>query len=177
MVSIIITHTGYQDQEVIYPYYRLLEEAAKGTINTPLIASDVGRGKVRGILGTDIESHLSLRSDDLSYSIDLLVLPGGVKAMEKLRQNGGVIDFIAEANRRGITIAAMCSGVQLLISAKVLKGRRVTIYPAFAVDVENAGAEYVDAPVVTDGNLVTSPHYRHLGEWVAEAIRVARDGK
>lgn len=171
MRALIITHTGYQDQEVIYPYYRLMEDARGAAC--PLIASDKGMGIVRGILGTEIESHTHI-SAVLSLDLDLLVLPGGVKAMEKLRQNFNVLEFIDKANRRGITIAAMCSGVQLLISARILEGRRVTIYPAFAVDVENAGAEYVDAPVVTDGNLVTSPHYRHLGEWMAEAIRVAK---
>ena len=174
MKSIILTHSGYQDQEVIYPYYRLQEEG-----DVCLIAERVG--KIRGILGTEIEAAgtyaMLFPPSDLPRASDghLLVLPGGVKAMEKLRQDLDALAFVKNWFELGRPLASMCSGAQLLISARVpFKGRRLAAYPAMQVDVENAGATYVDAGVVTDGFLVSSPHYRFLSTWLREAIRIAR---
>ena len=171
MRSLIITHTGYQDQELIYPYYRLREAAAGAP--APLIISDQ-IGKVRGILGTEMESHatfgLLAGAAFNAAEFDLLVIPGGVKAMEKLRQERAVLDFVKMWAMQRKPLAAICSGPQLLISANVVRGRRMTCYSAFAVDLRNAGATYVDEPVVVDGELITSPHYNWLGEWMAMAI-------
>ena len=105
---------------------------------------------------------------------DMLVIPGGVKALEKLRQEKHVLAFIAEWDRRKKVIASTCHGAQLLISAKVVKGRKVSAYYSIEDDVNNAGAQYVNAPVVVDDNLVSSPHYQWMGEWMKEAIRVCR---
>lgn len=176
MRSLIITHTGYQDQELIYPYYRLREAAAGAP--APLIVSDQC-GQVRGILGTEMESHASfgfLTSQSCSAEeFDLLVIPGGVKAMEKLRQQSTVLKFVKSWMDHDKPLAATCSGPQLLVSADSVRGRRLTCYPAFAVDMRNAGAEYVDEPVVVDQNLVTSPHYKWLGEWMAMSIKVSKE--
>ncbi len=173
MKSIILTHSGYQDQEVIYPYYRLREE---GTV--VLVAEKIG--KVRGILGTEIEADCdtsSLKGKRLLAEFDLLVLPGGVKAMEKLRQDQTALTFVDNWYDSGKPIASMCSGAQMLISARVpLGGLRLAAYPAMAVDVENAGAIYVDAPVVVDRGIVSSPHYRHLAEWMRAAINAVHPG-
>ena len=170
--SIIITHTGYQDQEVIYPYHRLVEESAPDLL--PVVFAE-NVGPVRGILGTEIEATQNLRAlDTFSMSdwmqFDLLVLPGGVKALEKLRLNVGLITFIAGWNHAKKVIAVTCSGVQLLISARAVKGHSIACYPAFAIDVENAGGRYLDEPVAVSGHIVSSPHYRHLSPWMAAAI-------
>jgi protease I len=74
----------------------------------------------------------------------------------------------------------MCSGAQMLISAKIVKGKRISAYYAMQVDVENAGAVFVDEPAVVCDRIVTSPHYKHLGAWMKavfdeiEWVRVAR---
>ena len=141
-----------------------------------LIAEEVG--KIRGILGMEIEADCSTGTGFLNeegiesfLNLDLLVLPGGVKAMEKLRQDANALVFIAEWWDTNKPIASMCSGAQMLLSARVpLQGRRLAAYPAMAVDVENAGAVFVNEPVVVDGNLVSSPHYKHLAEWMRTAI-------
>jgi protease I len=165
MKSIILTHSMYQDQEVIYPYYRLQEEG-----EVLLVAEN--KGKVRGILGTEIEAEISTKElYARHFTSDLLVLPGGVKAMEKLRQDKSALEFVALWASLNKPIASMCSGAQMLISTRVpLKGRRLAAYPAMAVDVENAGAIFVDEPVVIDGNIVSSPHYKWLAEWMKAAI-------
>lgn len=173
MRSIILTHSQYQDQEVIYPYHRLREEG-----DVLLIAEKLG--PIRGILGTEIVADFdtpSLRLDSTYVYFDLLVLPGGVKAMEKLRQNWDALAFVDHWDRQRKPIASMCSGAQMLISARVpLKGRRLAAYPAMAADVENAGAIFINEPAVTDGNIVSSPHYRHLAEWMRAAIELVKHG-
>ena len=167
MNSLIITHSGFQDQEVVYPYYRLREEGHVVTV-----AETTGR--VRGILGSHVSADVSLADFSWAHSqyhaFDLLVIPGGVKALEKLRLEKAVIEFVYLWVMAGKPTAAICSGAQLLITARVLEGRRIAAYPAMAVDVENAGATFVNEPVVVDQNLVTSPHYDHLATWLITAI-------
>ncbi len=151
------------------PYYRLQEE---GTV---LIAAEK-TGKIRGILGTEITSNMTtgiLNNPDDNYleTFDLLVLPGGVKAMEKLRQDKDALKFVKAWADRNKPIASICSGAQMLISARVhLIGRHIAAYPAMAVDVENTGAVFVNEPVVVDGNIISSPHYNHLAAWMKVVI-------
>jgi UDP-glucose 4-epimerase len=97
-----------------------------------------------------------------------------LKALEKLRQEKHVLKLIFEWNKLGKIIASTCHGAQLLISAKVIKDRKVSAYYSIEDDINNAGAYYVNAPFVTDRNLVTSPHYQWMGEWMREAIRLCR---
>ncbi|MBI1910249.1 MAG: DJ-1/PfpI/YhbO family deglycase/protease [Deltaproteobacteria bacterium] len=163
--ALIITGRKVQDHEFIYPYYRLQEEG---------FALDVAiRNKetVMGILGTTITPTRDITGIDVKdYS--LLVLPGGAKAMEYIRQDQEVINFITNFNKTGKVIAAICHGTQLLISANIVKGRNVSGYYSIKDDVNNAGAKYIDAPYVTDENLITSPHYKYLGDWMRETFRV-----
>lgn len=174
MKSIILTHSMYQDQEVLYPYHRLQEE---GTV---MVTAEKA-GMIRGILGTEITSDMitiALNNSNENYLkvFDLLVLPGGVKAMEKLRQDKHALDFVkcwADLNK---PIASICSGAQMLISARVhLIGRHIAAYPAMAVDVENAGAIFVNEPVVVDGNIISSPHYNHMAVWMRSTINFVKD--
>ena len=92
--------------------------------------------------------------------------------MEKIRQDEEVIKFISDFNAAGKVISSICHGAQLLITAKVVEGRKVSGYYSIKDDINNAGAEYVDAPFVTDKNLVTCPHYKYLGDWMKETLRL-----
>ena len=76
--------------------------------------------------------------------------------MEILRLNNDAIDLIKKFNESNKIIAAICSGTMMLISAKILKGKKVTGYYAWKDDIENAGGTFVDEPSVIDGNLITS---------------------
>ena len=170
MKSLIITYDKFQDHEVVYPYYRLTEEG-----EVSLMAHTAG--KIFGILGTNMTSDFSTNAINDSFLdyYDLLVLPGGVKAMEKLRQEKQIINFITEWNEKSKVIACTCSGAQLLISAKVVAGRKISAYYAMEDDVTNAGAIYSRDPVVVDGNIVTSPHYDHMGIWLKTAINMVKN--
>jgi protease I len=101
---------------------------------------------------------------------DMLVIPGGVKALEYLRQEKNVLNFISEWDQKGKVIACICHGAQLLISAKVVKGRDISGYYSIKDDIENAGARYVDAAAVVSDNIVTSPHYKHMGPWMKASL-------
>jgi protease I len=73
-----------------------------------------------------------------------------------MRLHQPMIDLIRKAYAEGKIIAAVCHGPQLLISAGIVRGRRVTSWPSVAVDLKNAGAIWVDEPMVRDGNIITS---------------------
>ena len=113
--AVIISGNLAQDHEFIYPYYRLLEEGFKVDV---CILEGV---PVKGILGTTLPPNKEqpvLKIDEIKPDdYDLLVLPGGVKAMEKVRQEKKIIKFISEFDKKGKIIACICSGAQLLISA------------------------------------------------------------
>lgn len=99
-----------------------------------------------------------------------LVIPGG-RAPEYLRLDPKVLDLVrAFADR---PIAAICHAAQLLAAADMLRGRRVSAYPACAPDVTSAGGTFVDIPVdaaLTDGHLVTGPAWPAHGAWLAQFL-------
>ncbi len=170
--ALIITGKMVQDHEFIYPYYRL-KEAGFGIA----VALKDG-GITTGILGTKIPSDqfCEVINHDNIFSnldgIDLLVIPGGAKCMEYLRQQTIIVSFIEEINKHGKIIASICHGTQMLISAKVVKGRKISGYYSIKDDIINAGAEYVDASAVVDKNIVTCPHYKYLGDWMKKALEM-----
>jgi protease I len=86
---------------------------------------------------------------------DVLFIPGGY-APDKMRLRYSMIDLVKHFNSAGKIIAAICHGPQLLISAELVKGRRITSWPSVAIDLKNAGADWVDEPVVIDKNIITS---------------------
>lgn len=166
--ALILTGNLVQDHEFIYPYYRLLGEDFEVDVATK------NGEDVVGIIGTKIpatKSYENIKIEDY----DLLILPGGAKCMEKLRQEQIVLDFINKWNSEEKVISSICHGAQLLISAKIVKGRKVSGYYSIKDDIINAGAEYVDAPFVTDENLISCPHYKHLENWMRETLRVFKE--
>jgi protease I len=167
--AIIISGNLAQDHEFIYPYYRLLEEGLEVDVC-------ILEGKpVKGFLGTTLPPN----KDQVVKKIDqikvddykVLVLPGGVKAMEKVRQEKKIIDFISKFNEKKKIIACICSGAQLLISAKVVKNRKIAGYYSMEDDLINAGAIYTDKPAVVDDNIITTAHYKDMGPWMREVIK------
>jgi protease I len=85
-----------------------------------------------------------------------LVLPGGVANPDALRTDEKAVGFVKEFVASGKPVAAICHAPWTLVEADVVRGRRVTSWPSLQTDLRNAGAEWVDETVVTDGNLITS---------------------
>lgn len=105
---------------------------------------------------------------------DALVVPGG-RAPEYLRMNERVIACVQHFAQADKPIAAICHGAQLLAAAGVLRGRRVSAYPACAAEVELAGGSYASIEVnqaVTDGKLVTAPAWPAHPAWLAQFLEM-----
>lgn len=105
---------------------------------------------------------------------DGLVIPGG-RAPEYLRTVAGVVPLVQAFARADKPIAAICHGAQLLAAAGVIRGKKVSAYPACAAEVELAGASYAAIPVdqaVTDSKLVTAPAWPAHPAWIAQFLAV-----
>jgi len=105
---------------------------------------------------------------------DALVISGG-RAPEYIRLNQKVLDIVRYFSRENKPIAAVCHGAQILTAAGVVKGRKVSAYPAVGPEVKTAGGQYADIPVdkaVVDGNLVTAPAWPAHPEWLSKFLGV-----
>ena len=162
--ALILTSKLVQDHEFIYPFYRLKEEGFE--VHT----YNGDKKQVPGYFGTKIppkdeDKIIQLNEINIkSYSI--LILPGGVKSMEIMRLNKELLQLIKDFNKENTIIAATCSAAMLLISSGISKEKSMTGYYAWKDDIVNSGAKFIDKPCVTDGNIVTSPHYKYVGEWM-----------
>jgi protease I len=105
---------------------------------------------------------------------DGLVIPGG-RAPEYLRLNREVLEIVRYFSYEKKPIAAICHAAQLLAAACVIKGRRVSAYPACAPEVKLADGEYVEVEMteaVVDGNLVTAPAWPAHPAWLGKFLSV-----
>ena len=167
--ALILTGNFVQDHEFIYPYYRVQEDGYEVDVAVR------DKKQVNGIIGAKIiptKDIPELKVEDY----DLLILPGGAKAMEYMRQDVEILKFISDFNSSGKTIASICHAAQLLISSKIVKGRKISGYYSIKDDINNAGAVYTDEPAVVDGNIVTTAHYKDLGIWMKTALDLASKG-
>lgn len=145
---LIFAGPDYEDMELLYPRYRLLEEGAD------VVVAGIGEQTYRGKHGYPVSVDVQV-AEVSSRDFDALVIPGGY-APDKMRRSLELLQIVREMNDEGKTIGAICHAGWVPISAGILKGKRMTCVPAIKDDVVNAGAEYVDEPVVIDGNLITS---------------------
>ncbi|MDA1334983.1 MAG: DJ-1/PfpI/YhbO family deglycase/protease [bacterium] len=164
--ALILTGKLVQDHEYTYPFYRLQEAGYKVDVAIR------DKQEVQGIIGVKIVPTMDI-PDIKVDDYDILVLPGGAKAMEYMRQDQEILDVIKSFYEKDKVIASICHAAQLLISANIVKGKKISGYYSIKDDINNAGAEYVDAPAVVDGKIVTSPHYKHLGDWMRETLKLA----
>lgn len=159
----ILVAQNFQDEEFVYPYYRLLEEGYVVEVATP---------KGETLLGKyGVPARATLATKDLhSDQYDAVILPGGFESPDRLRMRKEVTTFVNEMYEKGKLVAAICHGPWICISAGIMRGTRSTAYESIKDDVINAGSQYVEADVVIDKNLITSPHYRNNGDFMREVI-------
>jgi len=163
MKTVIITAQNFQDEELTYPYYRLLEEGWHVDVAT------FGKQDVYGKYG--VPARPTIDTKDLKSSdYDLVVIPGGFEAPDRLRIQKDVLNFVKEMYDSGKIVAAICHGPWVCISAGIMKEKKATGYIAIADDIRNSGATYLEANVVVDGNLITAPHYRNNGDFMKAII-------
>ena len=116
---------------------------------------------------------MDVKLDDAKpESFDALLLPGGVINPDKLRIEPRAVAFVKAFFDAGKPVAAICHGPWTIIEAGAARGRRVTSWPSLKTDLTNAGAEWVDQPVVMDKGLVTSRSPDDIPAFNAEVIRL-----
>ncbi len=145
---LILAEDYYEDLELWYPKYRLIEAGGEVAIAAPQMKQY--RGKNGYPLSPDVLIE-ACRAEDF----DGLIIPGGF-APDKLRRYESVLNLTRGFHTSGKLIAFICHAGWVPISAKILKGKHVTCVSAIKDDIENAGAIYHDKEVVVDGNIVTS---------------------
>jgi protease I len=166
---LIFLENGFEDSEFIYPYYRFQEEGYKMDIVAPK-AKQAYTGE-HGVTFTSEYSPDQVNIDQYSA----VIVPGGM-GPDKMRTNEGLVNIIKDANQKGMVIAAVCHGPQVLISADVVRGKTMTSWPSVRTDLKNAGANVVtDQPAVTDDNFVTSRWPADLPNFCAATIDLLKN--
>jgi protease I len=165
----ILAEEDFEDSELIEPLRSMKKAGAKVVI--------VGSGSKETYHGK--RGNTTIRIDTTADKVkaedfDAIIIPGGY-APDKMRLHQSMVELVRKAHELGKVVAAICHGPQLLISADTVRGRRVTSWPSLAVDLENAGAEWVDEPVVQDGNLITSRKPADLPRFNKAIIEALRD--
>jgi protease I len=146
----ILVEEDFEDSELMEPLRAMKDAGASVLI--------VGSGSKKSYRGKrdSAEVIADTTADKVEASqFDAIIVPGGY-APDKMRLHQPMIDLVRTAHAEGKIVAAVCHGPQLLISADIVKGRRITSWPSVAVDLKNAGAIWVDEQVVRDGNIITS---------------------
>ena len=156
-------HDDFEDLELWYPILRLKEE----DVEVHLVG-EKAEEKYKGKYGVPAQADYSFLNIDYQ-NYDGLLLPGGW-ASDKLRRFPEVLQIIRHMNEQRKPIGHICHGGWLLISAGILKGINVTSTKGIKDDMENAGAIWVDKPVVVDGNIVSSRKPADLPQYMKAYI-------
>jgi len=159
----ILVENLYEDLEFWYPYYRLKEAGADVTV--------VGTGSAqlyRGKHGLEAKPDITADQAD-PRSFDAVVIPGGY-APDYMRKYPALLSFVREMHDQGKVVAAICHAGWVLVSAGLAKGLTMTCFSSIKEDVVNAGANYVDKPVVKDRNVITSRFPADLPSFCKEII-------
>lgn len=146
---LIFVGDDYEDMELQYPKYRMLEAGAEVVV-AGLEANRVYHGK-HGYPQKSQAAIADVRAEDF----DAVIIPGGWMP-DKLRRYEEVKRIVQKIDAAGKCVASICHGPWIDISAGIVRGRTYTSTRALKDDLENAGATWVDEPVVVDGNRVTS---------------------
>src|SRR5690606_22591813 len=163
--AVIITGPGFQDHDVVYTYYRLLEEGWHVDVATKEAAPVTGKYGVPLPMDKTAAPLISFSDLDVN-NYDAVILTGGHEAPDRVRQDQQVLAFVAAMADAGKVVAGLCHGPWIMVSAGVLKGRRACAYIGLRDDVINAGAEVVDSDVIVDGNIITCSYYAYVGAFM-----------
>ena len=164
----VLVEQQYQEMEVWYPIYRLREAGCKVTVVGPE-AGQTYPSKLNYPCKSD-KGAKEVSANDF----DLLVIPGGF-APDFLRRSEAILKLVGNMVEQGKVVAAICHGPWVLCSTQALKGRKATCFFAIKDDVSNAGATYVDAEVVRDGNLITSRKPDDLPAFLQAILQAVRE--
>jgi protease I len=151
-IAMLVTN-GFEQVELTEPRKALREAGA--AVEIVSLKKDAVKAWNHKDWGEEFEVDVHIDAAKVD-EYDALVLPGGVMNPDFLRLDSRAVDFVSGFTRSGKPVAAICHAPWTLIEADVVRDRRMTSYPSLRTDLTNAGARWVDEPVVVDRNLITS---------------------
>lgn len=170
----ILSEEGFEQSELIEPKKALEDAGAEVRIVSPKSGEIRGWNKTNWGDAVRVDMDLEKANAD---EFDALVLPGGVMNPDKLRMNKKAVEFVREFFDAGKPVGAICHGPWTLIDAEVVEGRKMTSYASIKSDLINAGADWVDADVVTDQGLVTSRQPSDIPAFNRKLIEEIAEGR
>jgi protease I len=169
----ILATDGFEQSELEEPLNALEEAGADVSIVSP--KANKIQGMQHAEKGDVFDVDVSL-DDANPEDFDALMLPGGLMNPDELRSNPAAVAFVRGFGVSGKPIAAICHAPWILIEAGLVRGRRLTSWPAIQTDVKNAGGNWVDQEVVVDNGLVTSRSPKDLEAFNAKMVEEISEG-
>jgi protease I len=166
-IGVLITD-DFEDSEYTRPAAAFENEGYK-LIHLGLKAGAIVKGKKEG---TQVAIDKTVKNISVN-DLDALLIPGGYSP-DRLRVHDDVVAFTRDFVNSGKPVFVICHGPQLLITADVLKGRKITGWKSLIQDIKNAGAEFLDKEVVEDGNLISSRNPGDLPAFIDASLRKLR---
>ncbi len=172
-VAFLVAGEGIEKVELVDPWQAVVDAGHQAVLLSPESGS------------VQLFEHLDkadTRAVDVTVGsasvedFDALVLPGGVANPDALRMDEDAVAFVKSFIESGRPVAAICHAPWTLIEADVVRGKRVTSWPSLQTDLRNAGAEWVDSELVTDGNLITSRKPDDLPAFIGALLEAVNHG-
>lgn len=161
----VILEDMFEDAEFTKPVKEFKDAGHKVTV--------VGMKPGKTLTGKKNETKVKVDKSLKEVSpddFDALLIPGGYSP-DKLRIHKEAVDFVKDFMEKDKPVFSICHGPQLLITAKVLEGRKITGWKSIIQDIKNAGSEFIDQEVVVDGNLVSSRNPWDIPAFVRESLK------
>jgi protease I len=161
---------GFEDSELSEPVRALRDAGADVRIVSPKA------GQIEGKKGASVSVDLTVDQAKVT-DFDALLIPGGLKNPDTLRQDERAVRLVREFFDTAKPIASICHGPWMLVEADVVRGRRLTSFPSLQTDIRNAGGEWIDAVVVNDQGLVTSRTPDDLPQFIEKMLEEFAEGE
>ncbi len=170
----ILATNGFEESELKSPKEAMEQEG----FQVDIVSTEAGqiKGWANGNWSNSYKVDKTL-DQVKANDYNALMLPGGVINPDQLRRNENALAFIRDFFKQEKPVAAICHAPQVLISADVVKGRKLTSFSSIKDDLINAGAHWVDEEVVVDHGFVTSRNPDDLPEFNSKLIEEIREGK
>ena len=172
-VAFLVAGEGVERAELVEPWAAVEQADLKPVLISPQ------EGKVQlfeHLDKADTQPVDLVVSEAKVEDFSALVLPGGVANPDQLRTNEDAVEFVRQFVESGKPVAAICHAPWTLVEADVLRGKRLTSWPSLRTDIRNAGGEWVDEPVVVDGNLITSRKPDDIPTFNSAVLEAVRHG-
>ena len=165
-LAVVLAENIYENLELHYPKLRLIEAGYDVKVAGPEKGATYTSKE-----GYPVVSDLKFGDVDAA-AVKILIIPGGY-APDKMRRYEACLKLVTAVANRGGVVAFVCHGGWVPISAKIVKGKRLTSVKAIKDDLENAGATWVDEPCVVDGRMVTAQVPKDLPAMMQAVLKIA----